>query len=645
MKKNEYDPLFERTYIGNLGIRNRFVMAPMGMGVDMNGTVGPDGLDYYEERAKGGTGMLIIGNMLVTKKTDPDFSTYWAVDTTLQEWSWCNLVERVKSHGTAVCLQLGSGLGRNARIVPGKENVSASVNPNFRDPSTNTRALSVSEIHDIVEGFGRAAMRAKRSGCDAVEIHAHLGYLMDQFMTPLWNRREDEYGGSFENRMRYPTEAYQEIRRNVGPDFPVTIRLSTEHKIPGGRTLEEGDEIIRYLDKLGIDGFNIDGGCYEAYDWGFPTIYMDPGCMDNLSARVKSITNKPVLNAGAYTPEAALKSVTEGKTDFIVIGRGLLADPEYANKLREGRREDIRPCLRCNEYCLRKAMQHPLSCSVNAAAGAEKLCRLTKTASPKKIVVVGGGPAGLEAARVSAAKGHKVTLYEKGSALGGQVIPAAAPPFKTQTLGGLIKYFKTQLDKLGVDVRLNKEITETSPELRDADRIIVAVGAHPFIPPVKGADGPNILEVTDMHLGDASRIGKKVIVAGGGPSGCDCAIELAMDGKEVCVIEMLNEIYPAATLDNKVSVTRLFGQYNIKTYTGHRILEFTSDGLKAEAADGVKELKADTVILAFGTRPNAEAAKKLLDSSIDAVMIGDCTRIGQIGEAVRSGFYAGWGIV
>jgi len=618
-------------------------MAPMGMGSDSTGAVGPEGINYYEARAKGGAGMLIIGFQLVTNKTDPNVRSYYAVDTTLQEWAWSTLAERVKAQGTAVCIQLSCGLGRNARVVPGIQNVSASANPCYVDPTQEARALSVDEIHTIVEAFGRGALRSKRSGCDAVEIHAHLGYLLDQFMTPLWNKREDEYGGSFENRMRFVTEIYNEIRRNVGPDFPVLLRLGMEHLIPGGRTLEESADILRYFDQLGIDAFDIDAGCYESYEWGFPTIYLNDGCMADHAAYAKKITNKPILNAGAYTPEAALDAVNQGKADFIMVGRGMLADSDYSIKLKENRREDVRPCIKCNEYCLRKSSFHPLSCSVNAACNAEAELRIQKTTNPKKVVVVGGGPAGLEAARVAALKGHSVTLYEKGSALGGQLIAASVPSFKSR-LTALIEYFKVQLDKLGVQVKLSTEICGSSIELEGADRIIVAVGAGPLIPPIPGVDNHNVLEVMDAHLGDQSRIGQKVIVAGGGPSGCDCAIELAMEGKDVAIVEKLDTIYPTATVDNKMGVQRLITELGIKTYTGHKVLEFTDNGLCTESAGGVKELGADTVILALGTRPNVGLVKEILDAHIDAIQIGDCVSIGQIGEAVRSGFFAGWGI-
>ena len=640
---DKYASLFERTYIGKLGVKNRLIMAPMGAGSGMTGGIEDKGLDYYEARAKGGTGMLIIGFQLVTNKTDPNLRSMYAVDTTLQAYGWARLAERVKAHGTSLCLQLSCGLGRNARVYPGADCVSSSENPCFEDPTKNTRALSVDEIKAIVNGYGRAAERAKIAGVDALEIHAHLGYLLDQFMTPLWNKREDEYGGSFENRMRFITEIYHAIRNAVGADFPILFRMVLDHKIPGGRNKEESFEIVRYMDQLGIDAFDVDLGCYEAYDWGFPTAYLGDACMADEISIVKSITKKPVLSVGNYTPETAVKAVEDGKTDFIVIGRGLLADPEFGTKLFENRREDIRPCIRCNEYCLTKATQRPLSCAVNAACGAEAEFEIKPAKISKKIVVVGGGPSGMEAARVAALKGHKVTLFEKEAALGGQLLAASAPAFKGQ-IKSIMEYEKTQVKKLGVDIRLNTTVNADTPELANADKIIVAVGASPIFPPIVGFDRNNVLEVMDAHLGDQGRIGQEVIVAGGGASGCDCAIELALEGKKVSIVEALDQIAPKANRADKISLENKFKELDIALLTGHKVVAFTDYGVETQCEEIKHELKADTVIVAFGTRSNSAISKEIMDCYTTAMTIGDCVSIGQIGEAVRAGFFAGWSI-
>jgi 2,4-dienoyl-CoA reductase-like NADH-dependent reductase (Old Yellow Enzyme family)/thioredoxin reductase len=640
---NKYDALFERTYIGKHGVKNRLVMAPMGAGAEMTGAIDDKGLDYYEARAKGGTGMLIIGFQLVTNKTDPNLRSMYAVDTTLQAYGWARLAERVKAHGASLCLQLSCGLGRNAHVVPGAECVSASVNPCYADTNQNTRALSIDEIHAIVAGFGRAAKRAKGAGADLIEIHAHLGYLLDQFMTPLWNRREDEYGGNFENRMRFTTEVYHAVRNVVGPDFPILFRMVLDHKIPGGRGMEESFEIVRYMDQLGIDAFDVDLGCYEAYDWAFPTAYLGDGCMADEVSTIKTVTRKPILSVGNYTPEAAVKAAHEGKTDFIVIGRGLLADPEYGNKLFENRREDIRPCIRCNEYCLTRASQRPLSCSVNAACCAEAEFEIKPVKSARNVAVVGGGPAGMEAARVAALKGHRVTLFEKDARLGGQLLAASAPAFKGQ-IKALMEYQKTQLKKLNVDIRVNTLVGADTPELAEADKIIIAAGANPIMPPIPGADRSNVLEVIAAHKGDQSRIGKTVVITGGGASGCDCAVELAAEGKRVAIVEMMDRVAPKANVPDKISIHNKFKELGIEVHTGHRVLAFTGKGVEVESEKGKTVLEADTMIMAFGSRPNSAVAKEIMDKYTTAMSIGDCVSIGQIGEAVRGGFFAGWSI-
>lgn len=640
MKRNEFSSLFERTYIGSLGIKNRLVLAPMGIGGETGGVINENGCDYYEARAKGGAGMIIAGFQLVTNKTDPMVSSYYGVDTMLQGIGWAKLADRIKAYGTSVCVQLSCGLGRCGLPMPGMENVSSSENKNFYDDNT-TRPLTVNEIHDIVAAYGRAAERAKSAGIDAIEIHAHYGYLLDQFMTSLWNKREDEYGGCFENRMRLLVEIYNIVRQTVGPDYPVLMRMVMDHKTPGGRTADESLEIIRMMDNLGIDAFDIDIGCYESYDWAFPTPYRGDAAMLYSAELARKATDKPILNAGSYTPESAVKAVEEGKTDFIILARGMLADPEYAIKLYEGRREDLRPCIRCNEYCLGMVAGHPQSCSVNAACASEKEYAIIPAETPRKIAVVGGGPGGMEAARVAALKGHTVTLYEKEDRLGGQLRAASTASFKGQ-IRSLMEYLKTQITKLGVDIRLNTEITADSPELDEADKIIIAVGASAIIPPIQGINGPNVIEVMDAHIGDQSRIGNKVVIVGGGLSGCDCAIDLAMEGKDVTIIEMLERLVPTAKFPTVISVNEKIAQYGVTPLTGSKAMDFTETGVRIESEEGETEINADTVIIAIGTKPNDKLAKSILDKYPNAQAIGDCTTVAQIGEAVRAGYFAGW---
>lgn len=643
MKKNEFSPLFERTYIGNLGVRNRIVMAPMGAGLDNDGTIGEMGLDYYGARAKGGTGLIIPGYQNVTTKTDPLSKYFTGVGTGAQLYGWTRLAERCHAYGSAVILSLGCGLGPNGRPIPGTQLVGASDGiPTYWAPGQGTRGLTTDEVKDIVESYGRAAASAKLAGVDGLEIHAHLGYLIDTFLSAHWNKRTDEYGGSFENRMRLVTEIYQAMRAEVGSGMPIMIRMVLDHKTPEGRKTEESLEMIRYLDNLGIDCFSLDEGSYQAYEWSFPTIYMGEAPMAYVGDIVRAVTKKPIMIAGSLTPETMLKAVNDGTADFVMLGRGLLADAEFANKLYEGRRKDVRPCLRCNELCTHRALAGRPRCSVNVQCGAQY--PIVKSESPKKVVVVGGGVGGLEAAQIAARKGHDVTLCDKSDKLGGQLVPAGVPAFKS-TLRTFLEYEKVQNEKLGVKIKLKTEITPDSPELADADRIIIALGAKPIIPGIKGIDNPKVLEVTDSHLGDQNRIGRKVVIAGGGMSGLDCGIELAMEGKDVTIVEMMDVIVPKTPPGNKESIMKSIEQYNISLLTGHKVLEFTKAGVKVDARGEVKELAADTVILAFGTKPNREVVKAILDQYPHiSQAIGDCTSIGQVGEAVRAGFFAGWGI-
>lgn len=640
-----FEKLFEHAKIKNMSLKNRMVMSPMGtFSENHDGFPSSAQVEYYRARAKGGVGMVLVEAQYVTNKTDPWIGYITTADSDEQMKGWAMIIEAIHAEGAKACLQLGCGLGRNAFPFSDDQMVSASEVPSFYFPDRLCRAFTVEEIHDIVASFGRAAARAVVAEADCIEIHAHSGYILDQFMTPAWNKRTDEYGGSFEKRMRFVKEIYKAMRAAVGPDMPILMRMAATHDFEGGRTLEESIEIVNYMKTLGVDAFDIDVGCYEHKQWICPSIYSGPSCMVDYAAAIKKACGVTVLNSGTHTPETAEKALEEGKTDFIMFGRALIADPDMPNKLLEGRRDDVRPCLFCNQICVGRLYQNrPISCAINARAVHELDYPIVRTKSPKKIAVIGGGPGGLEAARVAALQGHHVTLYEKSDRLGGQLIPASKPSFKYH-LAEFIEYEKVQIQKAGVRVILNTEVTPDSPELAEADRIILAAGAVPVLPPIPGIHGDNVVEVTRAHMKPSLIRGNKILVAGGGMSGCDCALELAMDGKDVTIVEMMDALCPNALLDNRNPLMFRLDEYKVKQLTSTKILEINDKGIVAEGPDGKKIVEADTIIAAFGMNPNNGFVDSICEKYPLTAVIGDCSAVGQVGEAVRGGFFAAWSI-
>lgn len=642
----KYKKLFERSYIGKMPLSNKIIMCPMSTHAWDNGSIlSDDQINYFEERARGGAGMIILEGQFISSTIDAAFATMTAAGTEAQALRWSILVERLRGFNTKLCNQLVVGAGRNAplaidNVLPGPSEV-----PLFIDPAKKTYAMTKDQIQEVINAYVKAAAASKLTGFDCIEIHAHAGYLLDTFMMKLYNHRTDEYGGSIENMARLPVEIVKAVRKAVGPDYPILFRIASKHHFEGGRTLEETLNIIKLLDAAGVDAFDIDAGAYETQDWMFPPSYYGDAPSLEDAAAIKKVTGKPVLITNNITLDSAADALEKGKSDFFMIGRPLIADPHMVRKAFEGKEEDIRPCIRCNEYCVGGVLKgRRVSCSVNSQVLQEKAFKLEKTDNPKKVAVIGGGPGGLEAARVAAIKGHDVTLYEKCSTLGGQIAAAATPPFKGQ-LKKYLDYLIGQNKKLGVKIQLNTEINESSPELAAADKIIVAIGAKPFVPPIKGIDGENVMEVMEAHLNRRFEIGHKVVLAGGGLSGCDCALELAMEGKEVSIIEMLDEVAVNALHINRTALIKKLVEYKVKLLTGNKILEFTKEGVAVESKDGSnQEIKADTVIVSFGTRPLNNLADKICNQYPAAKAIGDCIQIGQVGETVRSGFYAAWAI-
>jgi 2-enoate reductase len=639
-----YDALFTPLSIGKMEVKNRLVMAPMGTyGANMDGSVSETLTRYFEERAKGGVGAIITSSQYLTPKLAQGiYGTYFDSKRIIPHLT--GMTERIHCYGAKAIAQLSAGTGRNAHPsqcsgVP----FSASAVPSVFNPKVLCRPLTIEEIKDIMKSWELAAEIAASAGFDAIEVHGHVGYIIDQFLTELWNKREDEYGGSPENRARFAIEILQAIKRGAGKDMPVIYRISMDHRIPGGRTLEDSRTLLKILDENGVDAFDVDCGCYEHPDFVYPSFYRGDACMEYVCDTAREATDKPIMNAGNHTPETALRLIESGRADFAMFGRPLIADPELPNKLMEGRAEDVRPCIRCNEECIGRiwGRYSKLSCSVNPAANEEAAFEIKKTDSPKSVVVIGGGPGGMEAARVAALKGHKVTLYERDE-LGGTLNLPARAAFKNR-LRDLISYYKVQLEKLGVEVR-HEEISIDDPVLERADRIIAATGAHSVAPNIPGVHGENVVDVKAAHADPGLLRGERVIICGGGLSGSDFALELATEyGKKCTIVEMKDDIATDMVFINAHSLKLFLKDAGVTVRTGCRVESICGEGVYVVNKEGERELiEGDAVVSAFGMAPNRELTDALKQRyNKKTICVGDCVEVAKSGKAIRSGFYAG----
>ncbi|MCZ7661777.1 MAG: NAD(P)/FAD-dependent oxidoreductase [Thermoleophilia bacterium] len=646
MSSDHYPRLFEPGSIGKLKLRNRVVMAPMGTGYgDPDGNYSQRDIDYFVARAKGGTSLLFTGVNIINRKVDlPAITAIHYLDSNSYISRASDLVEAVHDYGAKICIQIGAGFGRQAEEVTEQRiPVAPSPVPASGNPSIICRELSKQEVKHIVELHSEAARRAAVAGFDMIEFHGHTGYLMDQFMTPAWNRRTDEYGGDLDGRLRFPLESIAAVRRVVGPGFPLSFRLSVEHKTADGRTRAEGIEIAQRLEAAGIDVLHVDGGCYDAMPWVFPPVYHQQGPLVELAAAVKEAVSIPVITVGGIRdPEFAEKILEQSRADFVALGRELIADPEWANKASWGHAEDIRPCVFCNERCIGGRFSYKaVGCTVNATAGKERHYALNRPEKQKKVVVIGGGPGGMEAARVAAARGHDVTLYEKESILGGQLVAGSQPGFKS-VFRDLIGYYSTQLGKLGVKIECGCEIT---PELADgleADVVVVATGAVPGTCPIPGSDNRNVVHAADLLLGK-KEAGRKIVMVGGGLTGCDTALWLALKGNEVTIIEMM----PAVAMDmnciNRVELLHQLHRAGVKVCTNLTVRKRNPSGVVIEGDDGGDEtITADTIVLALGSKSRNELANSIGVKPSATYVIGDCVSPRKVGYAIHEGFVAGW---
>ena len=644
MRLDDYSILWQPIEINGCIIKNRISMSPMGtFAYTEGGTDSPEGLRYFEERAKGGIGLLHTGSAYINTRLAQG-SPSIHVDNIRCIPTTTVLVERAHRWGAKFFLQLSPGTGRNSKLDLGNPEppVSASEVPAHFNHNIRCRAMSIDEIAGAMEDFRSAAEFALRCGFDGIQIHAHAGYLIDQFLSEVWNKRTDKYGGSFENRCRFALEAVDAIRSVVGPRFPITFRISLDHRFPGGRTIEESMKILDVLDRSGIDAFDVDAGCYETEDYIFPSRYNGEACMAYVCAEARKHTGKPIINAGNHSMETAVELLRSGNADMIQFGRQSIADPAFPNKLKKGQREDVRPCIICNEECIGRIFgrRTQLSCTVNPAAGFEGSMEVSSLENPQKVVVVGAGPGGMEAARCAAERGCSVTLFDKSDKLGGTFGVIATGGFKVR-MRELVKWYAYQLEKLGVDIRLNTVVTTDTPELAEADAIFVATGSEPLIPPIAGIrDCAKFIDVFDVHKNGLPE-GKNVVICGGGLSACDTALEYAPQGRDIIIVEMRDKIGADVMYINAISINRQLDQYGVRRMVNAKVVGVSDDGVEIETAESRSTLPADVIVGAFGRKKNMGLASELMKKyPVRTTVIGDCHNPAKAGNAIREGFYA-----
>ncbi len=644
MRLDDYSLLWQPIEINNCIIKNRISLSPMGtFAYTEDGTDTEAGIRYFEERAKGGIGLLHTGSAYINTRLAQG-SPSIHVDNMRCIPNTTVMVERAHRWGAKFFLQLSPGTGRNSKLDLGNPEppVSASGVPAHFNRNVICREMSVDEIAGAMQDFKNAAEFAKRCGFDGIQIHAHAGYLIDQFLSEVWNKRKDRYGGSLENRCRFAMEAVDSIRSVVGPRFPISFRISLDHRFPGGRTIEESMKILDILDKSGIDAFDVDAGCYETEDYIFPTRYNGEACMAYVCQEARKHITKPIINAGSHSMETAVELLRSGNADIIQFGRQSIADPQFPNKLKQGRREDVRPCILCNDECIGRIFERrtQLSCTVNPSAGFESAMEVKPLNKAQNIVVIGGGPGGMEAARCAAERGCNVTLMEKGDKLGGTFETIATGDFKIR-MRELVKWYEAQIKKLNVNVKINTEATADSEELKTADAIFVASGSLPLIPPINGlAESKKFIDVYDVHK-DGLPEGENVVICGGGLSACDTALEYAPLGRKVSIVEMSGKIGADVMYINAISINRLLDEYGVKTMVNTKVVGVNDEGVVVETEDGIRTLAADVIVGALGRKKNMDLARALLAKyAAKTTIIGDCHEPAKAGNAIREGFYA-----
>jgi 2,4-dienoyl-CoA reductase-like NADH-dependent reductase (Old Yellow Enzyme family)/thioredoxin reductase len=649
------EKLFEPGEIAGMKLKNRLVMAPMATTLaGTNGEVTQRMIEYYRARAKGGVGLIIIevtladttignGLRVLIRCLDIEHSSYIAM--------FHELVEAIHDYGAKVAVQLSAGGGPsvNPETAPGAQPVSCSPLPSEFAPHIIPRELTISEIEYLIEAQGKAASRLKRAGADAIEMHAHGSYLIAQFMSPLTNHRTDKYGGDLDGRLRFAMESIQAIKSRVGNDFPLLFRYAVDEYVEGGRGLEESQIVAKRLEQAGVHALDISAGTLhfmQSSPWFIPPSRLPKSTWVHLSDAIKKVVNIPVIVAGRLgDPYLAAKVLEDEKADFIAMARPLLCDPDLPKKVATGHPEDIRRCISCNEGCLAGGAGLSIyrRCVLNPLAGRELTYKdpPERAERKKKVLIIGAGPGGMEAARVAALRGHDVVLYEKSQQLGGgQLRLTMVAPHKEDMIN-IIRFYEAQFKKLdNVTLKLGIEATANHVKKEKADAVVIATGSEALIPEIAGVDKANVVTARAV-LRDEAKVGSAVVIIGFGMVGCETADYLSEQGKKVTLIDIKNESEVAYDVEmtSRFCLLKSLAEKAVSIVGSRVVTEITDEEVITFDFQGNKKAyKADTVVISAGSKSVTGLVSQIAKLVNEHYIIGDAKEPRKIMDAIWEGF-------